>query len=132
MIGTGEIVTAMARGRMLPTTSFTGEPPRYEDRHTDGGADRDGGGSRRIAGPSRLAAQAGLCVREGGLELLDAAAVDLRDRFAYRAGERRVDGAGFAAVVDGHDAGRAWWQRGAHLLLQAAFDPVPGEFSDQG
>jgi hypothetical protein len=30
MIGTGEIVTAMARGRMLPMTSFTGAPLQRE------------------------------------------------------------------------------------------------------
>ena len=85
-IGTGEIVTAMARGRMLPMTSFTGEPPRFDDRHADGGADRDKGGSRRIAGSSHLAAQAGLRVRERGFELLGANAINLGDRFAHRAG----------------------------------------------
>src|ERR1035437_3104593 len=90
-----------------------------------------GGGTRQNAGSSPLAAHAGLSLGERGFELLSAAAVDVGDRFAHRAGERLIDGAGFAAVVDRNDAGGAGRQRGAHLLLQAAFDPVPGEFADQ-
>ena len=91
MIGTGEIVTAMARGRMLPMTSFTGEPPRSADRHADGGADRDGGGSPRIAGSSRLAAQAGLRVGEGRLNTADQPPIRPRvtQRLARHASERQ-------------------------------------------
>src|SRR6266576_2086220 len=98
MIGIGEIVTAMARGRMLPMTPFTGGPPRSQPDGTPRS------GEPALTGPSRLAAHAVLRLSECRLELFSAAAVDRGDRFAHRAGERGVDGAGFGAVVDGDDA----------------------------
>ena len=43
---------------------------------------------------------------------------------SYGAGECCVDGVGVSAVIDRDDAGRARRQRGSHLLLQTALDPV--------
>ena len=42
MIGIGEIITAMARGRMLPMTSFTGVS---RDKHHDEDDDRRAAGA---------------------------------------------------------------------------------------
>src|SRR5690242_15696930 len=79
---------------------------------------------------SRLTAHAGLRLRNGGLELLGAAAVDLGDRFLHCVDERRINRVRLSAVVDGDDAGRAGRQRGAHLLPEAALDAVFGEPAD--
>src|SRR4051794_39174300 len=77
------------------------------------------------------AAHAGLRLREGGLQLLGASAVDMGHRLAYRAGQRRVHGLGLRAVVDRDDASRTGRQGGAHLLPESALDPVLGELPDQ-
>src|ERR1017187_4134454 len=90
-----------------------------------------GGGTRQNAGSSPLAAHAGLSLGERGFELLSAAAVDVGDRFAHRAGERLIDGAGFAAVVDRNDAGRAGRQATPLLLPQAFSALGRGEFPNQ-
>src|SRR5258708_4158789 len=77
------------------------------------------------------AAHAGSCLRERGLGFLDQTAVDVGDRFPHRAGGGGVAGVGFAGVGEGEEARRARWQRGAHLLFEAAFNPMPGELPDK-
>src|SRR5215467_1990503 len=80
---------------------------------------------------NRLALQSLRCLGERGLELLGAAAVDLGDGLLHRAGQRRIDGVGLAAVINRDDAGQARRERGLDLLLDPFLHPVPGELPGQ-
>src|SRR4029077_11194092 len=79
---------------------------------------------------SRSATHPGLRLRQSGLELLGATAVDLCGRLLHRVRERRVDHVGLAAVVDRDDAGRAGWEGVTHLLSETALDLVLCEQAD--
>src|SRR5262249_43012732 len=80
---------------------------------------------------NRLALQSLPCLGERGLELLRAAAADLGAGLLPRAGQRRIDGVGFAAVINRDDAGEARRERGLDLLLDSFLHPVPGELPGQ-
>src|SRR5438876_9260127 len=120
MIGMTLIAAPSAYGRIspiaLPIASIPAQPRFRVSQQAVHGSSVSARSA--ILGRSRSAGHAGLCFREGTLEVLRAPAVDLRDRFPNGARECRVDGVGLGAVVDRDDSGRAAGQRGAHLVLE--------------
>src|SRR5438270_8163565 len=91
MIGMTLIAAPSAYGRISPIALPIAHTPvqprsRLSQHAVHGSSVR--GEVVRVLRRSGSAGHAGLCFREGTLELLGAAAVDLRDRFPDGAGER--------------------------------------------